>query len=131
MKFRPEFCDDLLGGTLPFGLELDQKIAGVRFSDCERKSRAGPPRIAFHLGSGTQNFFRLQKLSVGFGKAGSIGRVVVNHKAALVHGREKLACEIAVEKYSCTNDSTAGKQCEAPISQRYAYRSLIQANDPA
>ena len=127
VELGPQIGNDIQGGHLAPGLELDQKIPGVGFDDLKPQGRAGAAGIAFDVGVGADNFFGDQELAMGLGQARAPRRHIVNHETAFVHGRQELALQPLIDADAQEQHHRAGGQREPAMAQGRAQAELVEA----
>ncbi len=95
----PQFRSNFVQRPLAVFLEPDQKIAGVRFRNRQRETRAGAAGVAFNFGGFTQELFDVQQHTIGFLKRCSRRSSIIQNEGALVHVGKESATQMKVDAY--------------------------------
>jgi hypothetical protein len=91
----------------------------------------GAARVTFNLRRGLEDFLGLPHLAVGFRKAGSRRRHIINDEAAFVHLRQEIGFQTRIQKGRRRQHENSGGHREFSVVQRQPQNEFIKPDDSA
>ena len=130
--FVPDFTDDLFNVPFAVVLELDGKIARVRFGhrkDAELQS--GAPRGAFDLGHGVNELLDVVENMIGFLQRAAGRHHIVENESTFVERRKQAAAELSVAQIRSNNQRHAQHADHRRMAQTATHPALVEPDNAA